>query len=463
MKINVVCDLQDRNEYKKRFQISEKAVHLSADAKLGNVSLDIAGIERELGCKLDSISLDLCEIASYVYLADKSIARGGFDNWARDLAFLIPVRNPAKWNAVKQLLRNAIATLTGDRVQLNFVPAKKVPAAKGAAVTVEKQPAQSGAPESDCVSLFSGGLDSFAGAVYLLDQGRSPLFLSHFASGPLKKLQSRLIDQLRRRYVHGVEHVQYRLTSRRATNPKLVLKTKESSHRARSFLFMSFAAAVAAGRGINEIHICENGVLALNVPISDARKGSRSTRHAHPLYLQYFAAMIAKLYDREFLVTNPFLFWTKGAEAALLKEKGFGSSIKHTVSCWGYPNQTIRFGNSNHCGYCIPCIVRRVSLAASGLEGVDDHYIYDVGKRGARRNEARERNFSDLVYFCQSVSNLPSDKLLYRYPEFFLIEAHQGPVMGTKLEKMVRVYKAFAHEVLKFSSRRSLKPVSPRQ
>ena len=155
MKINVVCDLQDRNKYKKRFQISEKAVHLSADAKLGNVSLDIAGIERELGCKLDSISLDLCEIASYVYLADKSIARGGFDNWARDLAFLIPVRNPAKWNAVKQLLRNAIATLTGDRIQLNFVPAKKAPAAKGAAVTVEKQPAQFGAPESDCVSLSS--------------------------------------------------------------------------------------------------------------------------------------------------------------------------------------------------------------------------------------------------------------------------------------------------------------------
>jgi len=461
MKINVVCDLQHRGEYKKRFQISERAVYLSADAKLGNVSLDIEEIERNLGCKLDSISLDLCEIASYVYLADKSIPRGGFDNWARDLAFLIPVRNPAKWNAVKQLLRNAIATLTGDRIQLNFVPAKKAHAASGA-ITAGKQPVKYRASESDCVSLFSGGLDSFASAVYLLDQGRAPLFLSHFASGPLKKLQSRLIDQLRRRYVHGIEHVQYRLTSRRATNPKLALKAKESSHRARSFLFMSFAAAVAAARGISEIHICENGVLALNVPISDARKGSRSTRHAHPLYLQYFSAMITNLYGREFLVTNPFLFWTKGAEAALLKDKGFGSSIKHTVSCWGYPNQTIRFGNSNHCGYCIPCIVRRVSLAASGLEGVDDRYAYEVGARGAGRNEARERNFSDLVYFCRSVSTLPNNKLLYRYPEFFLIEAHQGPVMGTKLAKMVGVYKTFANEVLKFSSTRSLIPVSPR-
>jgi 7-cyano-7-deazaguanine synthase in queuosine biosynthesis len=462
MRINVVCGLQDGNEYKKRFQISEKAVYLSADAKLGNVSLDIAGIERNLGCKLDPISLDLCEIAAYVYLADKSIPRGGFDNWARDLAFLIPVRNPAKWNAAKQLLRNVIATLTGDRIQLNFVPAKKVRPPVGAAVIVGKQIARIRAAESDCVSLFSGGLDSFAGAVYLLEQGRSPLFLSHFASGPLKKLQSRLIDELRRRYVHGIEHVQYRMTSRRVANPKLALKAKESSHRARSFLFMSFAAVVAAARGLSEIHICENGVLALNVPISDARKGSRSTRHAHPLYLQYFAAMIAKLYDREFSVTNPFLFWTKGAEAALLKEKRFGSSIKHTVSCWGYPNQTIRFGNSNHCGYCIPCIVRRVSLAASGLEGFDDRYIYDVGARGARRNEARERNFSDLVYFCQSLSTLPSDTLLYRYPEFFLIEAHQGPVMGTKLARMVSVYKTFANEVLKFSRTRSLKPVSPR-
>jgi 7-cyano-7-deazaguanine synthase in queuosine biosynthesis len=463
MKINVVCDLQDRAEYKNRFQISEKAIHLSADAKHGNVSFDIARLEQELGCRLDSISLDLSEIAAYVYLADKSIVRGGFDNWARDLSFLIPVRNPAKWNSVKQLLRNTVATLTGDRIEFHFVPAKKVRATDGAAETIEKQPARASAPESDCVSLFSGGLDSFAGAVYLLEQGRLPLFLSHFASGPLKKLQSRLISELRKRYVHEIEHVQYRLTSRRVANPKLALKAKESSHRARSFLFMSFAAVVAAARGLSEIHICENGVLALNVPISDARKGSRSTRHAHPLYLQYFADLIAKLYDREFLVTNPFLFWTKGAEAALVKEKRFSSSIKNTVSCWGYPNQTIRFGNSNHCGYCIPCIVRRVSLADSGLEGFDDSYIYDVGARGSRRNETRERNFSDLVYFCRAVSTLPTDALLYRYPEFFLIEAHQEPVTGGKLAKMVGVYKKFANEVLKFSSTRQVKPVSPPQ
>src|SRR6185369_8544649 len=97
--------------------------------------------------------------------------------------------------------------------------------------------------------------------------------------------QGNLIESIETQFGRQVEHVQYRVTSKRPRDPDFVFKARESSHRSRSFLFMSFAAVATVARGLNDIFICENGVLALNVPLSEARKGSRSTRHAHPLYL----------------------------------------------------------------------------------------------------------------------------------------------------------------------------------
>ena len=448
MKINIVCNYRHLPEFRKRFEIDDKAVYLAADPDYGNVNFHPGMLARELGCELDPLSLDLCEIAIYIYLADKAIPRGEYDNWARALSFLIPVRQPAKWNSVKRLLRNTIATLSGDNVQFHFLSRKEDKKQSAQVQFVDRNNQAVAVEDSDSVCLFSGGLDSFAGAVHLIGAGRRPLFVSHYANGLLKNLQSNLLSQIQNKSGVSFGHLQYRATSKNSRDANYTFKVRESSHRARSFMFMSFAGVAAALRKIDDIYICENGVLALNVPISEARKGSRSTRHAHPLYLQYFSELMAQLYGHRFFIRNPFQFWTKGREAALLKDTGFGPVVKDTVSCWGYPNQTIRFNKSKHCGYCIPCIVRRVSLAASNLEQHDDQYISDVFSAHREQQAERYRNFSDLIYFCQHVASLSASDLVYKYPEFVMIEADQNSISGDKVTKIVRVYKQFAGEVL---------------
>jgi hypothetical protein len=95
MKINIVCDFPNVEAPQKNFEIVDKAVYLSADPIKGNVKFDPTLMSRDLGSALDPLSLDLCEIASYVYLADKGIRRGEFDRWGRQLSFLVPVRQPA--------------------------------------------------------------------------------------------------------------------------------------------------------------------------------------------------------------------------------------------------------------------------------------------------------------------------------------------------------------------------------
>jgi 7-cyano-7-deazaguanine synthase in queuosine biosynthesis len=458
MKINVVCHHQLRNELTRGARLHQAPVYLSADARYGNVYLDPAAIARNLGSPLDSLSRDLCEIAAYVYLADKALSRGQYEKWMRNLSFLVPVRNPTRWNAVKSLLINTIGTLSGDNVDFTFVR-------KAEDESLESFPPL-GRPlnlaDPDCVSLFSGGLDSFAGAVHLIEHGRRPLFASHYVSA-LKGLQRELLSALEHAFGQTFEHLQYRVTTRKTTRTRFPFTARESSHRARSFLFMSFAAAAAAVRGLTDIYICENGVLSLNVPISDARKGTRSTRHAHPLYLLYFNQLINALYGREFVVENPFRFWTKGEEAKLLDTPNLRRMIGKTVSCWGYPNQTLRYPNSNHCGVCIPCIVRRVSLVAAGLEAYDDQYVVDAFRLAANANPKDRRNVEDLVYFCQCFATLSKSELLYRYPELVMIEVGESSASEDRVEKILRVYRRFADEVLTLAKERypNLLPGSP--
>ncbi|MGH9967230.1 MAG: 7-cyano-7-deazaguanine synthase [Pyrinomonadaceae bacterium] len=449
---NLICDYDLRPEHRRLIKPSEKVVYLSADETLGNVALKPDAIAQSLGTPLDPVSLDLCEIAACVYMGDKGVSRGRYEKWTRNLSFIVPVREPELWNSVKDTLINTVSTLSGDNVRFTFVPKSKQKAAPNSKQRKTKSSTSYepiSFPESDCSCLFSGGLDSFAGAAYLIDEERrSPLFASHYANGELKKKQIDLMNVIRKKFGKNFHHFQYWVTSRRNKNAPHKYERQENSHRARSFLFMSFATVAAAVRGLSDIFICENGVLSLNVPISDARKGSRSTRHAHPLYLFHFNQLIDALYERKFNVRNPFFFQTKGEEIELLRTLGLESAIKDTVTCWGYPNQTCGYKHSNHCGYCIPCIVRRISLIAADMEDYDDQYVVDVFGARAKLTDKQLRNVEDLGYFCQSFSTLSKTELLYRYPELVMIEAENSIGTDHRLDQILRVYKKFAEEFL---------------
>jgi len=445
--INIICDYQLRSEYRRRLKFRKPATYLSADPRFGNVYVNPENISADLGQPLDSLSLDLCEIAAYVFMADKSFKRGDYGKWTRNFSFLVPVRNLERWNSVKTILTNTVATLSGDNVEFHFVKKLEAKPKKKGSLKAGKETRRLPQRESDCVCLFSGGLDSFAGAAYLIKQGKQPFFASHYVSS-LKSLQAKLIEGIEKQFKRQVEHFQYRVTSRTTKTTRHRFENNESSHRARSFMFLSYAAIAAATRGLSEIYICENGVLSLNVPISDARKGTRSTRHAHPLFLQYFNQFINALYDRTFSVQNPFQFWTKAQEAKFLRKTNLHPLIKDTVTCWGYPNQTLKYPNSNHCGYCIPCIVRRVSVKAAGLAAFDDQYVIDVFNLKPNAPEKYSRNIEDLIYFCQSIERLSNTEIIYRYPEFVM--ADFGPRNGTddRISKAISVYRKFAQELL---------------
>jgi len=85
--------------------------------------------------------LDLLQIASFVFCADRMASRGARDSitnigWARTFYLTIPVFNIAFWDtdSVKKILNDALTFMTGDRMyKFSFVKANNqtIPSGKG--------------------------------------------------------------------------------------------------------------------------------------------------------------------------------------------------------------------------------------------------------------------------------------------------------------------------------------------
>ena len=78
-------------------------------------------------------------------------------------------------------------------------------------------------------------------------------------------------------------------------------------------------------------------------------------------------------------VELPYQFLTKGELLLrVLDADGFRAGLSGTVSC-SHPDVGRYRGSSpgQHCGYCVPCIIRRSSLHAIGLDD-PSQYLLDV-------------------------------------------------------------------------------------
>jgi hypothetical protein len=144
---------------------------------------------------------DLLEIASYVYSADCATSRGGewtdgksVEPWGRDFQFVIPVREPEFWsrNDVTDLLQQTLNFLSDDRYSFVFRPATPDGAPKQAYFELDENQEDWPFHGVERVLMFSGGLDSLAGAVETASNGGRLVLVSHRpVSTQSKKARSR--------------------------------------------------------------------------------------------------------------------------------------------------------------------------------------------------------------------------------------------------------------------------------
>lgn len=315
-----------------------------------------------------SEAIDVLMISLAVYGADRIILRkDSLNGWKRSIHLHLPVINVDLLEENKHLLKQTINFLTGDNWEFTFRGRELTPEESKCRDQLAQKRIDTVDVERFC--MFSGGLDSFIGAIDLLESDiKDIIFVSHYGGGKgTLEYQEALREELVAEYSLSEDNFYSFYAA-----PK---GGKENTMRSRSFMFFSHAVVLASCfKKRVELFIPENGYISLNIPLTYSRIGTSSTRTTHPHYMELFQTLLNNL-GLEVVLINPFQFKTKGEMVAECKNKDFLiNNITNTMSC-SHPDVGRMRGESEtrHCGTCLPCVIRR---AAINYAEIEDRTIY---------------------------------------------------------------------------------------
>jgi len=388
----------------------------------------------KLGVRPTELGVDLLVLAAHVHAADTRISRAteSQDGWTREIRLVVPVSDVPLWANTTGVLVRMLNFLTGDRWSIGF---RGRPTKFSTIAT--QQPRQLLTPPFDRLSLFSGGLDSLINAVDELHAGRTPLFVSHAGEGATSKAQEDLFSELQRKY-RGRPFNRLRVWM---AFPQGMVKGSdgEDSTRGRSFLF--FALGASAGTGFPSsftLQVPENGLIALNVPLDPLRLGSLSTRTTHPFYIARWNELL-NLLGIAGRLENPYWDRTKGEMVAKCADKTYLKRIAPlSLSCSSPSKGRWMRLATQHCGYCLPCLIRRSALD-TGLGRGADKTTYTIANLAAqplstRASEGRQ------VRSCQlAIARVKAS------PELAKILIHKpGPLSDESPQRQAALAKTYA-------------------
>jgi hypothetical protein len=316
------------------------------------------------------VAWDCLSIALAAFAADRFVSRSeAEDGWTRVIGLEVAVQHPALWTPQATRLAAALRFLTGDIWHLSFTGDGGEPPVFPPKLT-----------DRDAVCLFSGGLDSLLGALELLERGRRPLLVSQGSPKEItpQKYLARMIGLDGHRFdgrVHEIWRAPY-----------------EGSTRGRSLIFFAYGVLAASALGLNEVIVPENGLIAINPPLTRRRLSSLSTRTTHPHFLSELGGVLDAVGLR-IRLSNIFEGMTKGEMLASCRHPKRQALAAASYSCGKGKRR------NGQCGRCIPCLIRRSAFHAAGLPDQTKAYFVDI--RDARKHD-------DVVAARLAVARLPN-------------------------------------------------------
>jgi hypothetical protein len=379
------------------------------------------------------VGVDLIVLAAHIHAADTRISRDteSQDSWTREIRLIVPVSNLALWRNTSSVLRRMLNFLTGDLWTIDF---RERPA--GFETIVKTKPPQLIGPPFDDLALFSGGLDSLIGAIDCIERGSTLLFVSHAGEGAISAWQDSLFEKLKNRYT-GRSFDRLRMWM---SFPDGFVNDvpSENTTRGRSFLF--FATGAFAGSGLSKVSILrvpENGLIALNVPLDPLRLGALSTRTTHPFYIARWNDLLGLL-GLSVRVENPYWDKTKGEMVAECRSLPLLTDlIRSTLSCASPTKARWKGHGTEHCGYCLPCLIRRAAIR-SGLAGSDPtpYTLADLGAKTLDTKEAEGRQVRSFQFAIERLNRQPQLAALLIHKPGSL--ADETPAQQTALADVYR-------------------------
>lgn len=347
------------------------------------------------GTVIPAVAEDLLNIALSVYALDKRFPRiNSTDAWTREFSVEIPVYAIAEWTSVKSEIDAMLCFLSGDLWDVKFVKTEH------RIIKPSIQTTNNLHRNFDCISLFSGGLDSFCGAIKFLEEKKTVLFIGNEEYPKLKQRQEKLIDILHQNYNQSFFEIKTFTSNVQSYiyNGK-ISKSTENTTRTRSFLFL--AAAICYSTLMNNpeipVYIPENGFIGLNLPITPSRIGTCSTRTTHPKFLRMLNNILHSIGFKT-TVQNPYKYLSKADVVKTVENSNaFKEGAALTISC-SHPSinrYTIGGTYPKNCGYCYPCLIRKSSLAHLNLT---EDYTFDLNNSFWSMSTNKKDDIRSMLY-----------------------------------------------------------------
>lgn len=431
------CDPRRQNRH---------VVELSTSGPKQNVNLVIEDLAKTFEKDLQPRLADLIDIAAYVYAADCATQRsgawidsGGTEPWQRDFSFLIPVVDLEFWaqDCVTGILKQVLGFLSDDSYEFSFT--KRIQTnGKGYLQFGQNEEWPFHRPER--VIMFSGGLDSLAGAIETASKGQNLVLVSHRPVTTQYTRQANLFASLQRAFSNvKMLHVPVWVN-------KDSKKNREHTQRTRSFLFSALGTVVAASVQAEGVRFFENGIVSLNFPVADEVVGARASRTTHPKALSLFGELYRLVLNRPFEVDNPFLFKTKAEVVGVIKQHGQSELIKQSCSCahTGMFQSKTRW----HCGGCSQCIDRRIAVLANGMETIEDAHDYITDALSGARKDGYERNMAvNYARHAAELQKLGPDQIATTFSAELARAARTLPNRREAAESFVAMHQRHAETV----------------
>lgn len=337
-------------------------VHLygGAPSKTGMAAIGL-GLYNQLSrlkAPIDPVAFDFLSLSMAVTASDTFVNRDdAADGWARDIQLTVAVVDPAPWIPVLPLLTRALNFLSGDVWSIKVVGGGAPPPVYKVRTKFVIDP-----KFCDCACLFSGGLDSAIGVLDLLKNGRNPFLVSHAYTHDAQR-QVKVLKML------GGSLVRFGAQA----NPRGSFGVgNDVQMRTRSFNFLAMgvlmaSALVGPGNSRRTLFVPENGLIALNPPLTPRRIGALSTRTTHPHYLD----LLQEVFNQVGLrvdIENPYASKSKGEMLKdCLDQVRLRQIADTTVSCGKWKRKRIQ------CGRCVPCLIRRAAYHGAGMKDQTDY------------------------------------------------------------------------------------------
>ena len=360
-------------------------------------------LEDGLGAALSPALADWLEIANAAYVADRltlrefSHSRNANAAWARKIRVKVGVSDVEFWQeSGTPLIKEILHFLTDDGWEFEFFERANDQAKE------RQQYLFSAVPASAEVALLSAGLDSFAGAAVrrTLAPEQHFVFVSGATNGRQQARQS--------------EQVRYLKTNSRGPVTHIVVKHGllnvdrkqdcESTQRSRGFLHLTLGCATALACGVRQLHVYENGIGAVNLPLDGSQIGTQNSRPVNPITLALVARLASRVAKVPFKIVNPSFYLTKGELCAHRAVFDARHILQRTISC---DHQTRQAKGRIQCGRCTSCLLRRMSLESARLSEFDPGELYDTDLYGlSTRTSSYYQMFEKMSWQASTLRRL---------------------------------------------------------